>query len=80
MIHPLKPSDIINDETCQASLEIVKKYETIDGMWGIDVIKLTDEEINALKEGEYIYTEDGEYATLLCYSADNKEKKDETMA
>ena len=71
MIHPLKPIDLINDKTFQNNLEIVEKYETIDGLWGINVLKLTDEEINALKEGKYIYTEDGEYATLLCYGAED---------
>lgn len=70
MIHPLKPIDIINNETCQGNLEVVKKYETIDGMWGIEVLKLTDKEIDALKEGKYLYTEDGEFATLLCYSTE----------
>ena len=68
MIKPMKPIDIIKHEYLQQEHEIVEKYETVDGMYGLGVIELTDKDIDALKVGKYIYSQDGEYATLLCYS------------
>lgn len=68
MIKPMKPIDIIKHEYLQQEHEIVEKYETVDGMYGLGVIELTDKDIDALKTGKYIYSQDGEYATLLCYS------------
>lgn len=67
MVHPLKTIDVINNEAYQNEFEIVEKYEAIDGMWGIGAVKLTDKEIDALKDGKCIYYNDGEYAHVLFY-------------
>ena len=67
MNDPMKPIDIIKDERYQDEIEIVEKYETIDGMWGIGAVKLTDKEIDALKNGKCVYFNDGEYAHVLFY-------------
>lgn len=67
MNDPMKPIDIIKDEHYQDEIEIVEKYETIDGMWGVGTVKLTDKEIDALKNGKCIYFNDGEYAHVLFY-------------
>ena len=67
ILHPRKAIDIVKNKSHQAECNTVKKYEIIDALWGIETIRLTDKDINALKAGEYIYTNNDEYATLLFY-------------
>lgn len=66
MINPVKVNDIIKNEG--DSFTIVQKYENVDGMFGIDYFILTDEDIKALKDGRYLYYDDGEYALLVSYA------------
>lgn len=40
---------------------------------GIEHRKLTDDDITALKEGKYLYCNDGEYAQLISYEPQEKE-------
>lgn len=49
------------------SFNVVRKYDTIDAMWGIEHMVLTDEDIKALKDGKYLYRNDGEYAQIISY-------------
>ena len=51
------------------SFEVVQKYETIDAFWGIEHRKLTDNDMKALKEGKYLYCNDGEYAQIISYES-----------
>lgn len=66
MITPLKTVDIIKN-TYSDTFQIVQKYETIDALWGVEYRKLTDNDIKALKEGKYLYCDNGEYAQLISY-------------
>lgn len=66
MIRPAKPVDIIKNISSN-TFQVVQKYETIDTFWGIEHRKLTDNDIKALKEGKYLYCNDGEYAQLISY-------------
>ena len=67
MIRPIKVIDAIKENLIVTDLETVEKYETIDALWGIEHIKLTDADINALKEGKYLYCNDYEYANIISY-------------
>ena len=67
MIEPVKVIDIVRDDNCQTKYDIVNKYEVVDGMYSIDAVELTDKEIDVLKEGKYLYFNDGEYAHILYY-------------
>ena len=49
------------------SFDVVQKYETVDAMWGMEHMVLTDEDIKALKDGKYLYNNDGEYAQIISY-------------
>lgn len=66
MIKPVKTVDIIKN-TYSDTFQIVQKYETIDALWGVEYRKLTDNDITALKEGKYLYCNDGEYAQIISY-------------
>lgn len=66
MIDSVKVNDIIKGEG--ESVTIVQKYETIDAMYGLDYITLTHEDIKALKDGRYLYYDNGEYALLVSYA------------
>ena len=66
MISPIKVKEFI-DNTESEQFEIVYKYETIDAMWGMDHVSISDDDIKALKEGKYLYYDDGEYATIISY-------------
>ena len=69
MIAPVKVEEII--KRLGNHFEIVQKYETIDAMWGIEHMVLTNEDIKALIEGKYLYHSDGEYAHVISYCGDN---------
>lgn len=66
MIKPIKTVDVIKNISSD-TFQVVQKYETIDAFWGIEHRKLTDNDITALKEGKYLYCNDGEYAQIISY-------------
>ena len=73
MIEPVKVNDVLN-YGFDDHFEIVQKYETIDALWGIDHAKITDEDIKALKEGKYLYQNNGEYAQIISYEKSESEE------
>lgn len=75
MIHPIKAIDAVRRVEGEP-LDIAEKYEVIDAMWGLSHFKLTDDDIKLLKEGKYLYYENGEYATIISY--DGGEKNEDT--
>ena len=66
MITPVKTVNIIKNFFGD-TFQIVQKFETIDAFWGIDHIKVTDNDIKALKEGKFLYCNNGEYAQIISY-------------
>ena len=72
MISPIKVCDIISGQYSANEFEVVKKYETVDAMWGLEYRILTDADIKALKEGKFLYCNDGEYAQIISYKAENE--------
>lgn len=68
MKNPIKAIDAIKYVDSEV-LDVVEKYEVIDAMYGLDHIKLTDKDIQILKDGKYLYYIDGnyEYATIISY-------------
>lgn len=49
------------------SFDIVNRYDTVDAMWGMEHMVLSDEDIKALKDGKYLYHSDGEYTQIISY-------------
>jgi len=47
--------------------EVVRKYDTIDALYGVEHMRLTDNDIKALKDGNFLYCADGEYAQIISY-------------
>ena len=76
MTTTIKVKDII-DNFEREDFETVKKYEVVDAMWGIGLKKITDKDIEALKNGEYLYCNDGEYAQIICYEKSESEEQTE---
>ena len=74
MIEPIKAIDAVKHVDSEV-LDVVEKYEVIDVMYGLDHIKLTDEDIQILKDGKYLYYIDGnyEYATIISYDGGENE-------
>lgn len=72
MINGIKVNEIIKNRSSDY-FQIVRKYETIDAFWGIEYRKLTDNDIKALKEGKYLYCNDGEYAQIISYEPQESE-------
>lgn len=72
MISPIKVCDIISGQYSTNEFEVVEKYETVDAMWGLEYRILTDADIKALKEGKFLYDNDGEYAQIISYKAENE--------
>ena len=72
IIHPIKVSDVIKDNYTQYC-DVVLKYETVDAMWGIEKVMITDNDIKALQEGKYLYFSDDEYAHILYYGKAKEE-------
>lgn len=70
MIKSVKVKYIL-DDVPPVKMDVVQKYEVIDAMWGIMHIQISDDDIKALKEGKYLYIDDGEYAYLLSYGNDS---------
>ena len=74
MTTPMKVNDIIQGSS--DALEVVQKYETVDALWGLNHIKLTDNDIKTLREGKYLYTDDGgEYAILISYAPQERSEE-----
>ena len=73
MIDPIKVNKIIKDWKPDG-FEIVQKYETIDALWGLEHRKITDADIAALKEGKYLYCDNGEYAQIISYEKSESEE------
>ena len=71
MITPVKIKELITNMDGER-FEVVQMYETVDAMWGMEHRVLTDEDIKALKEGKYLYCNDGEYAQLISYKEDKE--------
>ena len=72
MIAPIKAKEFI-DNAQPERLEVVQRYETVDAMWGMDHVTISDSDIKALKEGKYLYHNDGEYATLVSYKEEEND-------
>ena len=66
MINAIKVNEIIKNMSGDY-FEIVRKYDTIDALWGLEHRRLTDNDIKALKEGNFLYCDDGEYAQIISY-------------
>ena len=66
MIYPIKVNEVIKNWE-RSGFEIVQKHEIIDALWGLEHRKITDDDIKALKEGKYLYCDDGEYAQIISY-------------
>ena len=74
MINPIKVKDFV-DKAESEDFEVVQKYETVDGMWGTLHMAISDNDIKALKEGKYLYCDDGEYATIISYAGNEEDKE-----
>lgn len=48
-----------------AKIEAVSRTDDVCTMWGIGTVELTEEHIEALRNGKCLYFTDGEYAHLL---------------
>lgn len=66
MIAPVKVREFVT-RVDSDNFDVVQRYETIDAMWGMEHMVLSDEDIKALKEGKYLYHTDGEYAQIISY-------------
>ena len=67
MVRPIKPIEVLKSESKPSSFEMVEKYETVDALWGLNYMRITDEDIKALKEGKCLYSNDGEYSQIISY-------------
>ena len=72
IVHPIKVNDVIKDDYAEYC-DAVSKYETVDAMWGIGKVIITDNDIKALQEGRCLYFSDGEYAHILYYDKSKEE-------
>ena len=66
MIAPVEVEKIVANMDGE-SFDVVQRHETIDAMWGMEHMVLSDEDIKALKDGKYLYNNDGEYAQIISY-------------
>lgn len=60
----IKPNEL-GVSTTWDEVRIIDGDEPFDPMWGLDLIQLTLEDVEALKQGKYAYTCNGEYAQLI---------------
>ena len=74
MIKPIKVNEVIKNWESDGGFEIVQKYETVDALWGLEHRQITDDDIKALKEGKYLYCNDGEYAQIISYEKAESEE------
>lgn len=75
MVRPIKIIDVLKSGSKPSGFEIVEKYETVDALWGLDYIRITDEDIKALKEGKCLYSDNGEYSQIISYGCTESEEK-----
>ena len=75
MIHAERVNEIIKKMDSDY-FEIVRKYDTIDVLWGLEHRILTDNDIKALKEGNFLYCNDGEYAQIISYKPQESEDEE----
>lgn len=75
MINAIKVNEIIKNMSSDC-FEIVRKYDTIDALWGLEHRRITDNDIKALKEGKYLYCNDDEYAQIISYEPQESEDKE----
>ena len=76
MISPIKVCNILGQYSAY-EFEVVKKYETVDALWGVEHRILTDADIKALKEGKFLYCNNDEYAQIISYKTENEDNKNE---
>ena len=74
MIDAIRVNEVIKNMSADC-FEIVRKYDTIDALWGLEHRKLTDNDIKALKEDKFLYCTDGEYAQIISYEKSEGEEK-----
>ena len=74
MINAVRVNEIIKEKGDH--FKIVRKYETIDALWRLEHRILTDNDIKALKEGNFLYCTDGEYAQIISYEPQESEDKE----
>ena len=74
MIDAIRVNEIIKNMSANC-FEIVRKYDTIDALYGLEHRRLTDNDIKALKEGNFLYCTDGEYAQIISYDLEESEKE-----
>lgn len=74
MIDAIRVNEVIKNMSGY-HFEIVRKYDTIDALWGLEHRRLTDNDIKALKEGNFLYCTDGEYAQIISYDPEKGEEK-----
>ena len=75
MIRPIKVKEFM-DNVESEDFEVVQKYETVDAMWGMSHVSISDNDIKILKEGKYLYYNDGEYAMIMSYAGNKEENYD----
>jgi hypothetical protein len=72
MINAIKINEVVKNADCEY-FEIARKHDTIDALWGLEYRVLTDNDIKALKEGKYLYCNNGEYAQIISYEPQESE-------
>lgn len=48
-----------------AKCEIRRYGQFIDPLYGLEAVEISEEQVEALKQGKVLYFEDGEYATVI---------------
>lgn len=74
MIDAIRVNEVIKNMSADC-FEIVRKYDTIDALWGLEHRILTDNDIKALKDGNFLYCTDGEYAQIISYDPEESEEE-----
>ena len=72
MINAIKVNEFVKNASGDY-FEIIRKYDTIDALYGLEHMRLTDNDIKALKEGDFLYCTDGEYAQIISYDPQERE-------
>lgn len=63
MGNKIKPNTLAGETWHDA--QIVNGTKPVDPMWGLNLIQITEEGMEALKNGKYAYFHDDEYAHLM---------------
>jgi hypothetical protein len=72
MIDAIRVNEVIKNMSADC-FEIVRKYDTIDALYGLEHRRLTNKDIKALKDGNFLYCTDGEYAQIISYDPQESE-------